>query len=43
MSNLKIIKNELLLMEGSDYKAEGEYLVSKYFSDFLFLVEEAIN
>ena len=43
LSNLKIIKNELLLMESSDYKAEGEYLVSKYFNDFLFLVEEAIN
>ena len=43
LSNLKIIKNELLLMKSSEYKAEGEYLVSKYFSDFLFLVEEAIN
>ena len=43
LTNLKIIKNELYLMESSDYKAEGEYLVSKYFSDFLFLVEEAIS
>ena len=43
LTNLKIIKNELYLMENSDYKAEGEYLVSKYFSDFLFLVEEAIS
>ena len=43
LSNLKIIKNELYLMESSDYKAEGEYLVSKYFSDFLFLIEEAIS
>ena len=43
LTNLKIIKNELFLMENSDYKAEGEFLVSKYFSDFLFLVEEAIN
>ena len=42
LANLKIIKNELYLMESSDYKAEGEYLVSKFFSDFLFLVEEAI-
>ena len=42
MTNLKIIKNELFLMENSDYKAEGEYLVSKYFNDFLFLIEEAI-
>ena len=43
LTNLKIIKNELYLLENSDYKAEGEFLVSKYFSDFLFLVEEAIN
>ena len=43
LTNLKIIKNELYLMENSDYKAEGEYLVSKYFSDFLFLVEESIS
>ena len=43
LTNLKIIKNELCLMENSDYKAEGEYLISKYFSDFLFLVEESIN
>ena len=43
LTNLKIIKNELYLMENTDYKAEGEYLVSKYFSDFLFLVEEAIS
>ena len=43
LTNLKIIKNELYLMENSDYKAEGEYLVRKYFSDFLFLMEEAIS
>lgn len=43
MTNLKIIKNELYLMDNSDYKAEGEYLVSKYFTDFIFLVEEAIS
>ena len=42
MTNLKIIKNELYLMDNSDYKAEGEYLVSKYFSDFLYLVEQSI-
>ena len=42
LANLKIIKNELYLMESSDYKAEGEYLVSKFFSDFLFLIEESI-
>ena len=42
LTNLKIIKNELCLMENSDYKAEGEYLISKYFTDFLFLVEDSI-
>ena len=42
MTNLKIIQNELILMENSEHKAEGEYLVSKYFNDFLFLIEEAI-
>ena len=42
LTNLAIIKNELSQMENSDYKAEGEYLVSKYFSDFLYLVEQSI-
>ena len=42
LTNLAIIKNELIQMEKSDYKAEGEYLVSKYFSDFLYLVEQSI-
>ena len=42
LTNLAIIKNELIQMENSDYKAEGEYLVSKYFSDFLYLVEQSI-
>ena len=42
LTNLTIIKNELIQMENSDYKAEGEYLVSKYFSDFLYLVEQSI-
>ena len=42
LTNLAIIKNELAQMENSDYKAEGEYLVSKYFSDFLYLVEQSI-
>ena len=42
MTNLKVIQNELILMENYEYKAEGEYLVSKYFNDFLFLIEEAI-
>ena len=42
LTNLSIIKNELVQMENSDYKAEGEYLVSKYFSDFLYLVEQSI-
>ena len=42
LTNLKIIKNELIQMENFDYKAEGEYLVSKYFSDFLYLVEQSI-
>jgi len=42
LTNLAIIKNELVQMENSDYKAEGEYLVSKYFSDFLYLVEQSI-
>ena len=42
LTNLAIIKNELIQMENFDYKAEGEYLVSKYFSDFLYLVEQSI-
>ena len=42
MTNLKIIQNELILMKNFEHKAEGEYLVSKYFNDFLFLIEEAI-
>ena len=42
LTNLAIIKNELIQMENFDYKAEGEYLVSKYFSDFLYLVEQYI-
>ena len=42
LTNLTIIKKELIEMENSDYKAEGEYLVSKYFSDFLYLVEQSI-
>ena len=43
LTNLTIIKNELIQMENFDYKAEGEYLVSKYFSDFLYLVEQSIS
>ena len=43
LTNLSIIQNELIQMENFDYKAEGEYLVSKYFSDFLYLVEQSIN
>ena len=42
LTNLTIIKNELIQMENSEYKAEGEYLVSRYFSDFLYLVEKSI-
>ena len=42
LTNLAIIKNELIQMENFDYKAEGEYLISKYFSDFLYLVEQSI-
>ena len=42
LTNLAIIKNELIQMENFDYKAEGEYLVSKYFSDFLYLVKQSI-
>ena len=42
LTNLTIIKNELIQMQNYDYKAEGEYLVSKYFSDFLYLVEQSI-
>ena len=42
LTNLAIIKNELIQMENFDYKAEGEYLVSKYFSDFLYLIEQSI-
>ena len=43
LTNLTILKNELIQMENFDYKAEGEYLVSKYFSDFLYLIEQSIS